>query len=657
MSGYSSQEGFKDSMEKRNIYLKTLPVAEALRLTMEALDRDRLVGTETIPAQQACGRVTAQPVYAVCSSPTFHSAAMDGYALKAESTFLAREGRPVLLAKGTQCRPVNTGHPLPEGMDGVLMIEKVVRESDEAIEIETPVFPMQHVRRIGEDIVATELLLPQNRLLSPYDVGGLLSAGIWDVPVREQLRMAFIPTGDEVLDFTTRPNPKPGQVIESNSQVFAGLAAAQGCLFTRVDPVPDNEEALTAAVREAVGGPHHVVVIGAGSSAGSKDFSRSIIERLGQVLVHGIDLMPGKPSILGVIEGKLVVGAPGYPVSAVVCFEELLIPLLSWLSRKTPPVRQTVEVELARKVPSKLGTEELVRLAIGRVGDKFVATPLGRGAGMLTTLIRAQGVTRIPVDSEGAEAASTVRAELLVPAAELDQTLVVVGSHDNILDVLGNEFMGLARPVRIASSHVGSMGGLTALKNRSALMAGTHLFDEDSGDFNFPFFRKYLPGLDVACVNLAIRHQGLIVAKGNPLGITGVGDLARPEVRFINRQRGAGTRILLDYHLRQAGIGPEQVNGYEKEEFTHMAVAVNVLTGTASCGLGIFAAANALGLDFVPLARERYDLAFLPELADWKIETALELIRSRAFKERIEKLGGYETTLTGRIMEPGQGLG
>jgi len=644
-------------MEKRNIYLKTLPVVEALRLTMEALDRDRLVKAETILSHQACGRVTAQAVHAECSSPTFHSAAMDGYALKAESTFSAREGRSVRLAKGSQCAAVNTGHPLPEGMDGVLMIEKVVRESDDAIEIETPVFPMQHVRRIGEDIVATELLLPQNRLLSPYDIGGLLSAGIWEVQVWEQLRMAFIPTGDEVLDFTRRPSPRPGQVIESNSQVFAGLAAVQGCLFTRVDPVPDNEEALTLAVREAVSGPHHVVVIGAGSSAGSKDFSRSIIERLGRVLVHGIDLMPGKPSILGVIDGKLVVGAPGYPVSAVVCFEELLIPLLSWLSRRTPPVRATVEVELARKVPSKLGTEELVRLAIGRVGDKLVATPLGRGAGMLTTLIRAQGVTRIPVDSEGAEAASTVRAELLVPEAELDQTLVIVGSHDNILDVLGNELMGLARPLRIASSHVGSMGGLTALKNRSALMAGTHLFDEDSGDFNFPFFRKYLPGLNVACVNLAIRHQGLIVARGNPLGISGVADLARPEVRFINRQRGAGTRILLDYHLRQAGIDPGQVNGYEKEEFTHMAVAVNVLTGTASCGLGIFAAANALGLDFVPLARERYDLAFLPELADWKTETALELIRSRAFRERIEALGGYETTLTGRIMEPGQGLG
>jgi putative molybdopterin biosynthesis protein len=644
-------------MKKRNIYLKTVPVAEALALTMEALDRDALVGVETVPSHEARGRVTAAPVYAVCSSPTFHSAAMDGYAVRAESTFTAREGRPVRLEKGCGCAAVNTGHPLPEGMDGVLMIEKVVREDDEAIEIETPVFPMQHVRRIGEDIVATELLLPQNRLLSPYDVGGLLSAGIWEVTVRERLRMDFIPTGDEVLDFTVRPAPRPGQVIESNSQVFRGLAEARGCLFHRMSPVPDNEEALTAAVRAAVDGPAHVVVIGAGSSAGSKDFSRSIIEKLGRVLVHGIDVMPGKPSILGVIDGKLVVGAPGYPVSAVVCFEELLAPLLSWLERRTPPVRACVQVELSRKVPSKLGTEELVRLAVGRVGEKYVATPLGRGAGMLTTLIRAQGVTRIPVDSEGAEAGSMVRVELLVPEEELDQTLVVVGSHDNTIDVLGNELMGMARPVRISSSHVGSMGGLTALRNRSALMAGTHLFDEIGGDFNFPFFRKYMPGLEVSCVNLAIRHQGLIVAKGNPLGIRGVEDLARPDVRFINRQRGAGTRILLDYHLKQAGIDPGRVAGYDKEEFTHMAVAVNVLTGTASCGLGIHAAAAALGLDFVPLARERYDLAFLPELADWKIEAVLDLIRSEGFKARIEALGGYETTLTGRIMEPGLGLG
>lgn len=265
-------------------------------------------------------------------------------------------------------------------------------------------------------------------------------------------------------------------------------------------------------------------------------------------------------------------------------------------------------------------------------------------------------MTRIPADSEGAEAASTVRAELLVPAAELDQTLVVVGSHDNILDVLGNEFMGLQRPVRIASSHVGSMGGLTALRNRSALMAGTHLFDEQSGDFNFPFFRKYLPGLDVACVNLAIRHQGLIVAKGNPLGITGVGDLARPEVRFINRQRGAGTRILLDYHLRQAGIDADQVNGYEKEEFTHMAVAVNVLTGTASCGLGILPRPMPWGLISCPWRGTLRSCVFAGTcgLEDGGRARTDPITRFQG-AHRIP--GGYETTLTGRMMEPGQGLG
>lgn len=652
MSGFGELKG--EAM--RTVYLQTVSVPEALRLTQATLDRETLLGSELIPAHLAHDRVLAAPVYALCSSPTFHSAAMDGFAVLAADTFAAREGRPLRLVKGAQCLAVNTGNPLPEGMDAVLMIENVLQETPEYIDIESPVFPMQHVRRVGEDIVATELLLPQNRVLSAYDLGALLSAGIWDVRVWEQPGLVFIPTGDEILDFSTRPSPCPGQVIESNSQVYAALAAEQGCRFTRLPPVADDEAVLIQAVREAVASPAHVVILGAGSSAGSRDFSRTVIDKLGQVLVHGLNIMPGKPAILGVVEGKLVVGAPGYPVSAVVCFEELLVPLLSWLKRTTAPVRPRATVELTRKIPSRLGTEELIRLAIGRVHDKLVATPLGRGAGLISSLIRAQGVTRIAADSEGVESGTLVQAELLVPEAHLDQTLVMVGSHDNILDVLGNELMAAQTPVRIASSHVGSMGGLTALKFGSALMAGTHLFDAESGDFNFPFFDKYLPGLAVCCVNLAIRHQGLIVAKGNPLGIGGITDLARPDVRFINRQRGAGTRILLDYHLRQAGVSPAQVAGYEKEEFTHMAVAVNVLSGTASCGLGIYAAAKALDLDFVPLARERYDLAFLPELADWKTDAVLEMIRRPDFQAKMEALGGYETTLTGQIMRPGQGL-
>jgi putative molybdopterin biosynthesis protein len=428
-------------------------------------------------------------------------------------------------------------------------------------------------------------------------------------------------------------------------------------MVTRVPPVRDELEALSTAVSEALKGAH-IVVIGAGSSAGTKDFTRTVMKSQGRILVHGIAAMPGKPSLLGEAQGKLLVGAPGYPVSAVICFEELVRPLAAWMGRHDPGARPKVQVELTRKTPSKLGVQEFMRLAIGRVGEKWVATPLARGAGMITTLTKAQGIARIPMHSEGVEAGARLEAELLVPEAEMERTIVCVGSHDNTLDLLTNELMGLAEPFRLASTHVGSMGGLTALRSGAAHLAGCHLFDPETADYNFPFLAKYLPGLDLLVVNLAIRHQGLITAKGNPKGIRGVEDLARPDLSFINRQRGAGTRILLDHHLKQADIAPDSVKGYDKEEYTHMAVAVNVLSGAVDCGLGIFAAAKALNLDFVPLARERYDLIIPRKFADDpKIATILDLIRSEALQAKIRNLGGYDTDLTGKEMMPEMGLG
>ena len=643
---------------ERNIYLDLMSIPEAIAKVTAALDRDALINLETIPSHEACGRVLARPVYAKTSSPTFHSAAMDGIAVKAASTFAAREGSPIRLVKDTDYLPINTGNPLPEGMDAVIMVEEILEDTGESVTIEKGAFPMQHVRRIGEDIVATELLLPQNHSLSPYDIGALLSAGIWEVEVWEPVRMTVIPTGDEVLDFTTRPAPQSGQVIESNSQVFLAIARNWNCVSQRVAPVPDDPESLKAAINRAIDQGAHVVVVGAGSSAGSKDYSKSVINELGEVLVHGISVMPGKPSILGTVQGRLVVGVPGYPVSAVVCIEELLGTIVAWLSRARVWERPEIPVEMARKVPSKLGLEERVRLAIGRVGDKNVAIPLARGAGMITTLTRAHGVTSIPATSEGVEQGATLTARLLVPRAELEQTLLVIGSHDNTVDLLANGLMGLEDPLYLASSHVGSMGGLMALKSGSTMVAGAHLFDPETEDYNFPFIRKYLPDMDLIVVNLAIRHQGFIVAPGNPMGIISIEDLVRQKARFVNRQRGAGTRILFDHALKQAGKSPADIVGYASEEFTHMALAANVLTGAADCGLGIFAAARALGLGFAPLARERYDL-LIPKahFNDPKIQTLLAMIRQDAIKEQIESLGGYETTLTGQIMQPGQGLG
>lgn len=642
---------------KRNIYLKTVPIPEALALIKAALDRATLVGLETVPVEEALGRITARPITARLSSPSFHCAAMDGIAVHAEATFQAREGTPVALELETGYAMVNTGQPLPPGFDAVVMIEHVVFDDEGRALLETPVAPWNHVRRIGEDIVATELILPRRRKLTAYDLGALLSCGVWEVDVYEKVRISVIPTGDEVLDYTLQPDPGPGQVVESNSVMLCAMAQGWGLDARRRPPVPDNLEALSRAVEDALNSPAHVVTIVAGSSAGSKDYTRAVMERFGQVVVHGIQAMPGKPSLLGVAQGKLLVGAPGYPVSAVVCFEELLAPLAAWLTRSEVPARRAVDVRLARDVPSRPGLTEFMRLAVGRVGNGYCALPLSRGAGLITSLTKAQAVARIAADKEGIARGETVGAQLLVAPEELERTLVVVGSHDICLDILADELMRREKPLRLASSHVGSLGGLVALGQGSALLAGAHLLDGETGDFNFSFLDKHLPGMPLAVINLAIRHQGLIVAPGNPKNIQDVSSLARADVRFVNRQRGAGTRILLDYHLGLAGVDPSRVEGYSQEETTHMGVAANVKNGGADCGLGVYAAAKALGLDFVPLARERYDLV-LPEVAleEPRVRELLEVVTSESFLSRVGALGGYETPWSGQRMRPGQRL-
>ncbi|MGE4538017.1 MAG: molybdopterin biosynthesis protein [Desulfovibrio sp.] len=641
---------------KRNIYLRTIPIPEALSRVKAVLDRKKLVGIERIGSDRAAGRITAEPVIARYSSPTFHSAAMDGIAVRAADTFMAREGSPVRLEPEKDFVFVNTGHPLPSAFDAVVMIENVVMDG-EAATIEAPVSPFTHVRRIGEDIVATEMVLPRHRRISPYDIGALLSCGAFEIPVYERIRMRVIPTGDEVMDFSARPVPGPGQVVESNSMLLAALADEWGMDCLRVPPVPDDPQALADALEAGLDSDAHIVVMVAGSSAGSKDFTKATIAKFGEVLVHGVAAMPGKPSLLGVARGKLIVGAPGYPVSSVVCFERLLYPLACWLTRSEPKSRQTIAATLARSVPSRIGMTDFLRLSVGQVGSNYVALPLSRGAGSISSMTKAQAVTQLPPEAEGLESGAVVTAELLVDAGDLARTLVCVGSHDNTLDILADMLMRRDPAMRLASSHVGSMGGLIALKNGSAMMAGSHLFDPETRDFNFPFLAKYLPGLPVLVVNLAIREQGLIVAPGNPKGITGVADLARDGVRYINRQRGAGTRILFDHHLAEAGLTPDHISGYEREEHTHMAVAVNVKTGAADCGLGVYAAARALGLDFVPLARERYDLV-IPEALrdDPKIEAVIDVIAGDSFEEQVQALGGYGTAWSGRVMRPGMGL-
>ncbi len=637
---------------KRNVYLKMKTLAEAHAVLFERFGHLQIPDTERVPAPEAVGRVLAEPVFARISSPNFHAAAMDGIAVRAAATFGASEHRPVTLAVGPEAVFVNTGHVLPEGCDAVVMIEHVRRLSGERVELDAPVFPWQHVRRMGEDIVATELLFARHHRVTPYCLGALLAAGVFSVPVLRQPRILIIPTGTELVDWrTTDPDRlSPGQVIESNAWVLGKLAEALGAAPERHPQVADDVAGIRQAVAGAVASFDMVLTVG-GSSAGSEDYAQAVIADLGEILVHGVTIMPGKPIVIGEVSGTPVFGMPGYPVSAIIAFEQFVQPLLCHLQGRPDVARETVSVTPTRKIASPLGIEEFLRVKLGRVGERVVATPLPRGAGSITTFTEADGMVRIPQHMEGLREGEPVTAELLRPRGAVDTTVVIVGSHDNTLDVLADEIRAERNDVRISSSHVGSLGGLMAIKKGGCHMAGAHLLDPEDGTYNVNDVRRLLAGIPLRLVNLVFRDQGLIVARGNPKGIRGIEDLARDDVTMINRQGGSGTRILLDYRLRELGISPAALHGYADEEFTHMAVAVAVLSGTADAGLGIHAAARALGLDFVPVVTERYDLVIPDVHFDLHpVRVLLETIRTERFKARVRALGGYHTERTGEVV-------
>ncbi|MFH2008682.1 MAG: molybdopterin biosynthesis protein [bacterium] len=637
---------------KRNKYLDMKPLGAAREEFLGTFDWIALVGTEPANAAEALGRVTAGPVFAATSSPSYQAAAMDGIAVQAELTFSASDERPVELELDREAWFVNTGQPLPEGTNAVVMIEQVHQPAPQRVELRAATFPWQHVRRVGEDVVAGEMMLPHHHRLGATDIAALLAAGVFELEVLARPRVTIIPTGDELIDWQeARKTPlEPGQIVEFNSVLLAGLVTEAGGVPLVWPRQPDDPDRIRDAVSEALDTDTHLVILNAGASAGSKDYTVHILGALGQVLTHGVTAMPGKPSILGVARSKPVVGTPGYPVSAWVCFDQLVRPALERMQGQVPSARDTVDVLPTRGLASRLGQEEFLRVHLGRVGEHVVATPLKRGAGTVTSLTRADGILRIPAESEGSEQGRPVRAELLRPAATLAETLVIAGSHDVTLDLLADHMKQRAPWIRVSSSHVGSLAGLVALGAGQCHLGGTHLLDPDTGEYNVTYLKQHLKGTPARLVTLALRQQGFIVKPGNPKSITGFGDLARDDVTMINRQAGSGTRVLLDYHLKKQGIAADSIAGYDQDEYTHTGVAVQVLAGGADVGLGILAAARVLRLDFVPLMIERYDLC-IPQ-AQWddpRLVVLRETLQSPEFKRAVEALGGYDVAPMGNL--------
>ena len=599
---------------------------------------------ETVPADLAIGRVTAAPIWALRSSPPFDCSAMDGIAVRAAETVGASESRPLLLDPGAFA-VVDTGDPLPDGFDAVVMREHVHYDEGRA-ELRAAVAPYQHVRSIGEDISATELLLPAGHRIRPVDAAAAAAAGATEIRVSRRPVVAILPTGDEMRPIGSEL--EPGELLETNSLMLAGQAREAGCEPLVLPIEPDDQERLTAAIRRAVEACDLLIIL-AGSSAGRDDYTAALVDRLGELAVHGVAVKPGHPVVLGAIESTPVLGAPGYPVSASLTFDIFAAPLLAELEGVAMAPRPVTRARLARKLASTIGSDDWVRVRLGRVGGSLVASPLPRGAGVLTSLVRADGLLIVPADAEGHHAGEDVEIELLRDLRQIEHTIVAIGSHDLILDLAASTLRARDPEVTLVSGNVGSMGGLIALRDGLCHIAGSHLLDPDTGAYTLPYIDRILAERDVAVVRLVHREQGLIVAPGNPLAVNGIGDLSRDGLRYVNRQPGAGTRVLLDYELGRAGIDPESITGYEREEPTHLAVAAAIAAGRSDAGMGVRAAARAFGLDFVPVAQEPYDLVLERESLELPLlQPFWALLEDPAFRRSVETLGGYDTAETGR---------
>lgn len=629
-------------------YLTNVPLEQARREYLELLEHQGFEPqTQVIPVYESCGRVTAEAVYAHICAPHYTASAMDGVAVCARDTFGATETTPVTLHP-EQFTVLDTGDPVPEGRDAVIMVEDLVKNEDGSITIHAAAAPWQHIRQIGEDVCAGEMILPGHMTVTPAAIGAMIAGGVLELRVIRRPVVGIIPTGDEIIPPCT--DPRPGDILEFNGSVFSAMVRQWGAEPVVYPIVPDDFDRIKAMVEKA-SDQCDMVILNAGSSAGREDFSAQVIRQLGQVLYHGIAIKPGKPAILGCRGKTAILGVPGYPVSGIIVIEQFLKPLIEhWLKTAAQP-EHYAQATLTRPVVSGLKYQEFVRVRMGAVGGRLMASPLSRGSGVVSSFMKADGILEVPQGLEGYEAGEEVTLRLLSPMEKLRNTLVVIGSHDPLLDELA-DMLHLGDPrLYMSSSHVGSMGGIMAIRRGEAHMAGCHLLDTADGTYNRSFIRKYFPKGDVKLVSCVGRQQGLMVARGNPLNICSFADISRQGIRYVNRQKGSGTRILTDYLCSREKVEPSDVYGYTREELTHTSVAAQIACGSADVGMGIYSAAKLYDLDFIPICIEEYDL-IIPDHA-WDspmVQQLLTILRSDAFREKILSMGGYTVDHPGQVL-------
>jgi putative molybdopterin biosynthesis protein len=627
-------------------YLATIKSEEAIKRILNEVKP--IEDEEHLPPHECRGRITTRPVFAQRSNPPFLCSAMDGYATSFSKTLEADLMKPVFLSFDTDAFPLNTGDPLPTNTDAVIMVEEVEKSVD-GITIRKPAYLWQNVRLIGEDVIEGDMLFPVNHRIRTLDTGMFLSAGITHVPVRRRPSMLVIPTGKELIDIYDKSfqNTEIQRLVDFNSYLLVNMAEEIGFRAER-STIAINKEELSSIVDQA-SHKFDVIIVNAGSSAGTEDFTEAIIRELGTLIFHGVSMMPGKPTLFGMVNGKPVFGIPGYPVSATTSFKIFLEPLCEKLL-STSITREFVACITPYKIPSRIGIEEILSVNLIDKGNEYYAFPLPRGASVYSSLANADGLIRVPENIEGFDEGETIACELIRNRGELNKRIHVIGSHDLSLGILRDMVKNRYPDQDLISTHVGSMSGIFAFRKGITDLCTTHVLDEQDKMYNINIVKKYVSDKSWVLVNIAKRTQGLLVREGNPKSISGVGDIAKVDVTFVNRQVGSGTRILLDAMLKEKGVSKDSVKGYDREESSHTAIAVLVREGIADTGIAIHAVARVFSLGFIPLAEEDYDLLVTKEFSETdKFRSLLNLIRSDEFKHRLHQVGGYNTEDTGKI--------
>jgi putative molybdopterin biosynthesis protein len=620
-------------VERRVIFHDLIALDEAVDVLLRSVGP---LGTEEVPLEEAYGRSLAVDVYSPVDVPPFDRSTVDGYAVSSSDLAGASELAPVSLAlKGRveagdfprfelsrgEAAEVATGAPIPRGADAVVMVEYTSERAGSVVFYRSA-YPGENIMPAGSDFSAGELLLRRCTKLTQREIGVLAAAGLRRVKVYRRPRVAIISTGNELAE----PGDPlaPGKLYDVNTFSIAAAVLEAGGVPIIAGRIPDDASTYRRAVEDALG-KGDVVLISGGTSAGMADLTYRVLGELGEVLFHGIKVRPGKPTVAARVGGRLVVGLPGYPSSALMIFHAVVRPALLAMQCLRPEPPAVYRARLSVKTEGAKGRRSLYPVVLIDRGGGLAAYPLNAESGAISVLARADGYIVIPEDVEFLDEGEEVEVRLFEryrPAS-----LYFIGSNDIFLDRI------LAR-FDVKAVYVGSMGGVLAVKRGEADVAGTHMLDPETGQYNAPIVER-LGVRGAVLVRGFAREQGLVVARGNPKGIGGFEDLLRQDVVMVNRSRGTGTRTLLDLHLeriaRARGTSLEElaksIRGYTYEVRTHTAVAAAVAQGRADVGLAIRYAAELYGLDFIPVGWEVYDLLIRRE-ALARARPIVEAVRS-----------------------------